>query len=394
MTLRTFGSVVALVGLMAAAVPTASRWLTDPAALPPHDFVEYWSAARLHLGGENPYDPVRMHELERDHIGWDPVGQPIMMWNPPWTLTFVFPLGLMPWKVAQIAWLIARFAMLAASAWLLGRVYDRKPLASGVFVATWLPCYIALQYGQIPPLMLLGFAGFLWATTTDRPFVAGLFGVLIAVKPHLAIFVWLAIARQAIVERQWRIVAGGVVGGLLASAIPLAIEPTVFHQYIEATRTVPPVQWVTPTIGAWLRLLGGTTAFWPQWIPLAVGLVWFARNSVRRGLSPTDWPTQLPALLLASFVCAPYGCWPYDLTLLVVPLAAMADRGLTKGDVAVYVIVSLGMLALAMVEVEAKWFVGVAPVIALQCARMERRVYGCRSAAAQAPSNCGACAAA
>lgn len=358
--IRSAVFLVVAIGLLSACSGRIAETVSN---LPPHDFVEYWAAGHLQATGGNPYDPVRMYELQRDHIGWDPVGQAIMMWNPPWTLTCVTPLGMMPWRMAMVVWLVARLIMVILSAALLANVFPRQPMISWIVIFTWLPCHIALQYGQIPPLMLLGGSLFLWFMKHDRPFSAGMACVLLAVKPHLFVLIWLGIARHAIITREWRIIAGGILGGVLASLWPLIQNPAVFHQYLEATRTVPPVQWVSPTIGAWLRVLGGTTAFWPQWIPLGFGIIWFVISSFRN--RETDIVGQFPTLLLVSLLCAPYGCWPYDLAMLTIPFIAAANISTRKLDILTYVAISLGLLAMTMAEVEASWFVWVMPVSVL-----------------------------
>src|SRR4051794_33614346 len=72
-------------------------------ALPMHDFVEYWAAGRLLLEGSNPYDPDLVHELGRQAGRSD---EGILMWNPPWALPLVLPLGMLPVRVAHLAWLL------------------------------------------------------------------------------------------------------------------------------------------------------------------------------------------------------------------------------------------------------------------------------------------------
>src|SRR4051794_29764460 len=69
--------------------------------LPMHDFVEYWAAGRLLGEGKNPYDAESVHELERQAGRTD---EGILMWNPPWALPLVLPLGVLPVRVAHVAW--------------------------------------------------------------------------------------------------------------------------------------------------------------------------------------------------------------------------------------------------------------------------------------------------
>jgi hypothetical protein len=69
-----------------------------------NDFVEYWAAARLLLNGGNPYSPAELIQMQRE-IGWSqPL--PLIMWNPPWTLSFTLPFGLFDYGTRQFAWFL------------------------------------------------------------------------------------------------------------------------------------------------------------------------------------------------------------------------------------------------------------------------------------------------
>src|SRR5690242_17626817 len=84
--------------------------------LPLFDFVEYWAAGHLNAHGENPYEHDRVEELEREAGRTE---KPVLMWNPPWTLTLVMPFGVFSLdqiRIAQILWLLLQFAALVYSA--------------------------------------------------------------------------------------------------------------------------------------------------------------------------------------------------------------------------------------------------------------------------------------
>jgi hypothetical protein len=51
------------------------------------DFVEYWSAARVHAAGGNPYDGAQLLPLQRDALGEPGRTEAVMLWTPPWTLS-------------------------------------------------------------------------------------------------------------------------------------------------------------------------------------------------------------------------------------------------------------------------------------------------------------------
>ncbi len=78
--------------------------LSDPSIWPPDDFVEYWAAGKLTLEGQNPFDKSLLLPLQQS-AGRD-TKEAIMMWNPPWSLPVVLPLGLLPARAAQLLWLL------------------------------------------------------------------------------------------------------------------------------------------------------------------------------------------------------------------------------------------------------------------------------------------------
>src|SRR5262245_2703567 len=69
------------------------------------DFVEYWAVSRLLLTGKNPYGPQELFALQRS-VGWSD-SIPLLMWNPPWTLSFTLPFGLARFDVAHFLWLLS-----------------------------------------------------------------------------------------------------------------------------------------------------------------------------------------------------------------------------------------------------------------------------------------------
>ncbi|MGH7171157.1 MAG: hypothetical protein ACRELF_17775, partial [Gemmataceae bacterium] len=111
-------ALTAAILLLMARLGGSPRGLT---ALPLLDFVEYWAAGRLNVHGENPYDPVQVEQLERS-VGRDREG--ILMWNPPWTLALVMPLGLLDCRVAHLLWLCLHLVVLVWCSDALWRLYD------------------------------------------------------------------------------------------------------------------------------------------------------------------------------------------------------------------------------------------------------------------------------
>jgi hypothetical protein len=372
MSVRT---VLAGVGL--AACGCALAWqmrglLADPAVMPPDDFVEYWAAGRLNLHGQNPYSPDLLLPLEQAAGGNTP--EAVMMWNPPWTLSAAMPLGAMPARPAQIAWLLLNFAFIlfcADRVWRLAGGPKSQRWVAYVLALTFLPTFFVLRAGQITPLVLLGVVLYSWFQRLGRPGLAGAIAVLVAIKPHLVILLWVAVAVEAVFQQRWATVIGGTLAGVAALTWPLAVNSAVFDQYLDAYRTHPPVQWMSLTLGTLLRLVFGWEKFWLNAVPLGFGLAWFAWRN-RRHRDSWDWADRMPALVLVSFVTAPYGAWHFDLVLLLLPivhlaakLSATRDRKRIGIAILVYGIAALGMLAINLAGITSIWFAWVAPLVLL-----------------------------
>jgi hypothetical protein len=298
----------------------SARGLTT---LPLHDFVEYWAAGRLNVHGENPYDPERVHQLERE-TGRTSEG--ILMWNPPWTLPLVMPFGLLDCRVAHLLWLCLQFAAIAWCADALWRLYG-GPLAqrwiAWLLAFTFLPTLFSLTAGQISPFVLLGGVLFLVCWHQGREALAGAAATLLAIKPHLSCLFWVALLLWSLRSRRWSVLGGGLLTGLAALGVALLCNPSVLSQYWHTFTSRPPAQYRSPTLGTVLRLLLGEEQFRLQFLALIPGLVWFVPHWLRhRG--NWDWKARLPLLLLVSMLTAPYGAWPFDLVLLLVPVVQVA----------------------------------------------------------------------
>jgi len=369
MNVRHILTAVALVVVGAMFVGQIRELLEDRSVWPPDDFIEYWAAAKLTLAGQNPYDGKLLMPLQVE--GGRDTDQPVMMWNPPWTLSVVFPLGWFPSRVSQLLWLAVNLAATGYCGARLWRLFGGR--ADRVWVGcaiafTAMPSAFALQSGQISPLLLLGAVLFLECERRGFYFAAGAVTVLLAIKPHLAYLVWLAILCDAVVNRRWRILIGGAIAGVACSVFPLVFVPQVWTQFADAMKNRPPEQWVSPTIGSVLRLQIDEEMFRLQFVPVLFGLVWFAFY-YPRWARRWNWTEQLPLLLLVSFVTAPYGAWPFDMVLLLPAAIWLVVHGEPRRTsrwvwvVAGLVAVNVGCLVCNLLETGSFWFLWVSPVV-------------------------------
>jgi hypothetical protein len=363
-------ALMAALGVLWIQLGGSARGLT---ALPLHDFVEYWAAGRLNAHGENPYDPERVHELERQ-AGRTSEG--ILMWNPPWTLPLVMPLGLLECRTAHLFWLTLQLAVLAWCADALWRLYGGPARQRGLawlLAFTFLPTLFSLTAGQVAPLVLLGAVLFLVLVRQGRDTAAGAATILLAIKPHLSYLFWIALLLWIVYRRRWRVLGGGVLAAGAALAVALLCNPAVLGQYWHTLVSHPPAQYRSPTLGTVLRLLLGEERFRLQFLAMLPGLAWFVTSWLRHR-QDDDWSMRLPPLLLASLLSAPYGAWPFDLVLLLVPIMQTAVAVLRDGRRPTWMLaggmfLAINTLAAAQLacEVEYLGFIWMTPAVLLAC---------------------------
>jgi hypothetical protein len=341
------------IGLACAGLWLVTFMLIQPWRGPLEDFVEYWAAGRANLEGENPYDAATLYRYE--HAVSPGLTDPIMMWNPPWTLTVAMPFAMLPVRAGFAAWLAVHVLLIAACADGLWRYFGgpaRLRWLAWALAAGFVPVFFALRMGQISPLLLAGVVGFLCALTRGKEGRAGAALALAWVKPQLVYLFGLGVLLWSWRERRWRILIGAAaaLGGL--SLWPVVVNPPVLHQYHAAITQQPP-KMLSPTPGALLRLVFGLDKLWLQYVPVALGLCWLAWHW-RRHRQDWTWREEAPVLLLASMLTASYGAWPFDLVLLLVPVTQAAVWVATRRAealLAVPILLAFDVLALLTQDV-------------------------------------------
>jgi len=129
----------------------------------------------------------------------------------------------------------------------------------------------------------------------------------LGIKPHLLIPLGIVVVIWTIQERRWPILGGLVLALGIATIAAWLINPAALTGYINVWRNSPP--------GDLMRLRFGFENTWLQLLPAVVGIVWgFMRW--HRYRTRWNWGEQLPALVLGSFITAPYG-WTFDQPVLM-----------------------------------------------------------------------------
>ena len=293
-------------------------------SIPTNDYVQYWAAGRLNLLGLNPYDPAQMLALERS-VGW-PLDYPVMPYYPPWVLAIFMPMGLPPYPSSRVLWLVFSLGLLlfcAAWLWRFYRGSRKGDILALAAVGTFAPAILVLAEGQVTPLVLLGITGFLWFEGRQRWLLAGAFVALTAIKPQLLILFWLALFVWVLDRGRWAVLLGAVLAGMAALVAAVIANPGVVGDYFYYLGHYhSPATSDTATPATILRLLFGADKLWLTLVPPLLGVIWFFFYYWRKHRVTWTWGEQMPVLLLACVLSAPYAWMHDDVLLLVVVLQA------------------------------------------------------------------------
>jgi len=235
---------------------------------------------------------------------------------------------------------------------------------------TFAPVVWAVLFGQNTGFVLLGLAGFAHFRKLGRPAMAGAFAALTALKPHLLAVFGVVLVLGAITRSGRVALAAGV--GTLAAGLGLVVfaNPAVLGQYVQALRSpgagaVPLDEWVLPVASYWLRV-GLRAGFWVQFVPCGLACLGYSAYRLAQG-ARWDWSVNLPWVVWVSVFTTPYGGWVFDLTVLLVPVIAVAATVTLRRRWALAAVLAMGNLAITTVSLVGDFtgpgFYWVAPAI-------------------------------
>jgi hypothetical protein len=347
------------------------------------DFVEYWAASRLLLTGGNPYSPAQLGAVQATVAAR--ATAPLIMWNPPWTLSFILPFGAPSFTVSQFLWLLLNLFLILWSAQNLWGIYaniSTHPYTPWLLVLTFLPASFALMLGQITPLMLFGLTSFLYWERKQNGLATGASAVLISIKPQLCYLFWLSFVFWVWRQRRWRVFLGGSIAGLAVASIPAILNPGIYSSYITlytVSGVTTPRDWAAPTLGNALRVWIVPDWSTLQFLPLAVGVAWLMYYWQRHKHS-WNWSEQLPILLLVSVSTSAYA-WTFDQVVLLPAIMQSASR-LMRGPVTrylwgiimLYVAINVVYLTGKIFVLNDFWYFWMAPLFLLTYLLLQKRM--------------------
>jgi len=286
------------------------------------DFLNTWMGGRsMFSGGPAAWFDVRTYAAAlRDMLG---PTYPETYWSyPPHIVLFVWPLGLMPYLPAYIAWCaigIGLYLFVCSSAIPRERLLFLA-LAPGVAV-----CVFFGQNGFYTAALLIG--GLL--SLDRRPVLAGvLFGVL-TLKPQLGLLLPIIL----LLERRWLTIASAAATvALLFVVTAMLFGWDVWIQYWH--KIVPQQLWLTENAGGLMFSLVSSLFFAARLIHLPLGVAWaiqYAGSAFAvAAVVWTYWQRRDQNLSLALFVTATFLVTPYilnyDMVMFGFVVALLRDR--------------------------------------------------------------------
>lgn len=309
------------------------------------DFLAYWSAARLLASGGDPYDPAALLAVQRS-IGWHH-NMPVPVWYGPWVLAAMMPIGLLPYWPARVGWMLVQLASLLIAATILWRLYGgavttRLPL---LLVTAFAPSLQCLLEGQITPLILLGFTGFLALERRRSDWLAGAALLPLSAKPLTLYLAILAIGVWSLRARRRKVLGGLALAVALASLAAVAVNPAVFDEWMRFSAVHSPLaRTYTPTLGSILRRCFGVDRRWLAYLPAAIGLAWCVARWRRYGPG-ADWKREFPSLAFTSLLTAPFA-WSHDALVLFPAVVQVAVVRWDPADRAFWLVANASAIGL------------------------------------------------
>lgn len=287
------------------------------------DSIAYWTAGRLLIHHENPYNRASVLELERQQ-GYRK-DKPLVLRTPPWSLFVILPFGFLNPFGAWALWTAVSLGSLLIAMRLCWRIYGADSIPRNFFTIvgyTFAPVPACLVAGQMGLVLLLGLVLFLW-WETEHPLLAGAALILPFAKPHLLSLFWFALVFWVVARKKREIAIGFAMALTAGTALALLFDPHVFQHYREMLYRASIGNEFIPALSGVLRLLFFRREFWVQFIPMTLGIIWCVWFLVCNQ-STWNWRRHGPALLVVSILTTPYAWLTDEVVLLPAILQSLA----------------------------------------------------------------------
>jgi hypothetical protein len=297
-----------------------------------------------------------------------------MMWNPPWTLSFTLPFGVVDVSTGQFLWLLTHVMLILVSSGLLWRMYGnpKNSVRWPWFLAlTFVPTVFVLVLGQITPLVLAGIAAFSYFEKKRSDVAAGALLVLASVKPHFIYLFWLVLLLWIRQQHRWRVALGAATAGVIAAAVPFLFDPMIYAQYFalfQRTDLQLPMDLAAPTLRNVGKKFFQTGDLWLHFALSAGACIWSLYYWLRHREN-WQWVERLPLILLVSLVTSAY-TWTFDQIVLLPAILQGATWAIRRnrpwfssGTVVFFVAIEMLHIFLRFFFAEEIWYFWLAPAL-------------------------------
>ncbi len=299
------------------------------------DFIEYWSAFVVTLSGANPYDGEQILSVQRSLRNQL---EPLMMWNPPWLLILLGPILCLPWKLAVFSWFTASLlSFVCASYLLIFKLYppNTRLLSNFTLLLALLsfpPLWACLELGQIGCFLFLGVVLVWYGLKAHKPMLGGLGMVLLSLKPHLFLLVFLIFLFFWIRKVFLSTLFYTVLFQAFLILLLLVFDSSLISNWLySATKGDPSgiavntSSWIGVTPFSALRSLAWSAEsrillYKLSWLAPCFGLLYLFKEVLAaksQSVSMARLKDCFPVIVLVSFLTSPFG-WFFDLVSIAI----------------------------------------------------------------------------
>src|SRR4051794_22406232 len=301
------------------------------------DFLHFYTLGKLALSarGDLLYDIRGQAELTHQFVSRAPDSVYVALYGPQMSLLFA-PFARLPYGWALTVWLALNFVIYAFCCYAVWKMCPslHPHYWTVVILAVAFPGLFHLfAWGQTSGLALLCFTLAFLALENDRFLLAGLAIGSLIFKPQLG----LAAAVLFVFTRQWKVVAGAAMAGILQLAIArLHYGSQIILDYWHALTHVGKV---LPLLEPRLYQTHSLRSFWSLLLPwprlafamYAVSALAVLLFTIRLWKSGSPLSLRCSGLLLATVLVSPH-LTVYDLIILAPAFLLLGDWSLSHGD--------------------------------------------------------------
>jgi hypothetical protein len=319
------------------------------------DFICYWSAGKILVLGQSPYDVTLQTQIQQAY-GWDKATDGFGVYDflpfyyPPWfgfLWVATLPLG---FEGAKLAWFFINVELALLTAALLRHIIRGLPgWAPYIFVPCFLFSFAAVILGQTSILVFF-LTALVWTLLERRwDWSAGFVLAWLSIKPQLTVLLIVAVLIWLVRQRRYQ----AVIAFLLTSAFLAGVSSVVLPGWLQAMLNAPRITpsptehypWIGNTWFLVLRSLGlQGTLLWIGYLLVAVPFLGLLLKAAATKSTPLENVVALA--VLAAFFVAPYARH-YDFPVLLIPLLLI---GIRRRSVLIWAILVLSFLVIPYVQ--------------------------------------------